>query len=202
MKKGKKIAIAVAVILGAGIFVAGVFTKPSSNSSQSDPASYASSQVEKLEQMKQLTTKLYNDEETTDMAQLKSEITQISGSQASLYQGMLSDLEKNKGNIGDTKYNSIKSTLTNSVDASFKKVVSDANNIVANGYDPTPGVTVENYRAALKSMSDAENVISGQNGEQGIDEAQNLQSQQVAQAPQTGEQADGTQVVTTLTGQN
>lgn len=196
MKKGKKIAIVVAVVLGAGIFVAGIFTKPTTNSSQANPATYASNQVEKLEQMKQLTTKLYNDEETNDMAQLKSEISQISGSQESLYQGMLSDLEKNKSNIGEVKYNNIKNTLANTVDVSFKKVVADANNIVKNGYDPTPGVTVENYRAALKSMSDAENVISGQNGEQGLDAVQNLQSEQ------NSTQANGTHVITALSSQN
>lgn len=196
MKKGKKIAIVVAVVLGAGIFVAGIFTKPTTNNSQANPATYASSQVEKLEQMKQLTTKLYNDEETNDMAQLKSEISQISGSQASLYQGMLSDLEKNKSNIGEVKYSNIKNTLANTVDVSFKKVVADANNIVKNGYDPTPGVTVENYRAALKSMSDAENVISGQNGEQGLDAVQNLQSEQ------NSTQANGTHVITALSSQN
>ena len=160
MNKGKKIAIVVAVIIGITILVVGTLTKPKQSAQASNPANYASSQIEKLRQLEQLTTKLYNDETITDMAQLKSEINQISGSQDSLYNAMLSNLEANKSYLSSSKYEEIKDTLTNKVQPSYKQVVADAEDIVKNGYDKTPSKTVENYQNAMSSMVAAENIIA------------------------------------------
>ena len=160
MNKGKKIGIVVAIILGIVILVVGTLTKPKQTTQASNPANYASNQVEKLRQLEQLTTKLYNNETITDMAQLKSEINQISGSQDSLYNAMLSDLEANKGYLSSSKYEEIKNALTNKVQPSYKQVVADAEDIVKNGYDKTPSKTVEDYQNAMNSMVAAEKIIS------------------------------------------
>lgn len=161
MTKGKKIAIAIAVILGVVILVAGVFTKPQGTKTQITPGAFAKNQVEKLDQMQELTNELYNDEDSTDMAQLKSQVSQVGGSIDSLYQGMISSLESAKSQIGQQKYQEILNSLQNNVEPSYKVFISDANEIVKNGYDANPGQTVIHYQNALKAMTDARNVING-----------------------------------------
>ena len=160
MTKGKKIGIAVAVILGLIILVSGVFMKPKSGSSSVEPGTYAKNQVEKLNQLQQLTTQIYKDEETTDMVQLKSQITHISGSQESLFNGMIIDLDTAKGAIGKSRYDKISAVLQNNVKPAYQLVITDANEIVKNGYDQNPGQTVENYQNAMKAISNAQNTVS------------------------------------------
>lgn len=166
MTKGKKIGIIVAIILGLIILVVGIFTKPKTKVSNVDPSTYAQNQVQKLNQLQQLTTNLYKDEETTDMAQLKSQIKQVGGSQDSLFIGMISDLESVKADIGQDRYNQIKTVLESKVQPAYKLVIADANEIATNGYDKNPGQTVENYQNAMQAISNAENVLAGaQNSE-------------------------------------
>ncbi|MGL4742031.1 MAG: hypothetical protein ACRC41_14730 [Sarcina sp.] len=161
MTKGKKIGILIAIILGVIVLVVGTFTKPNQPKASGSSETYAKSQIEKLNQLQQLTSQLYKDEETTDMAQLKSEITQVSGSQESLYNGMLSDLENAKSQIGQKKYDEIKSILVNNVNPSYNNVINDAKAIAAKGYDENPGQTVENYQNAMKAINSAENAVTG-----------------------------------------
>ncbi|MGL4450279.1 MAG: hypothetical protein ACRCTZ_03680 [Sarcina sp.] len=161
MTKGKKIGIFVAVVLGLIILVVGIFTKPTTKTSNVDPSTYAQNQVQKLTQLQQLTTNLYKDEETTDMAQLKSQVKQIGGSQDSLFAGMISDLESVKNDIGPDRYNQIKTVLENKVQPAYKQVITDANEIATNGYDKNPGQTVENYQNTMQIISSAEDVLSG-----------------------------------------
>ncbi|MGL5577247.1 MAG: hypothetical protein ACRDCW_17035 [Sarcina sp.] len=161
MTKGKKIGIFVAVVLGLIILVVGIFTKPTTKTSNVDPSTYAQNQVQKLTQLQQLTTNLYKDEETTDMAQLKSQVKQIGGSQDSLFAGMISDLESVKNDIGPDRYNQIKTVLENKVQPAYKQVIADANEIATNGYDKNPGQTVENYQNTMQIISSAEDVLSG-----------------------------------------
>ena len=168
MTKGKKIGIIVAIILGLIILITGIFTKPKAGMNNVDPSTYSQNQVQKLTQLQQLTTSLYKDEETTDMAQLKSQIKQISGSQDSLFAGMISDLESIKTDIGPDRYNQLKNALETKVKPAYKNVIADANEIAKNGYDENPGQTVENYQNAMESISEAENILAG---------AQNSQSQ-------------------------
>lgn len=162
MTKGKKIAIAVAVVLGVVILVVGTFTKPNATKAQVDPGTFAKNQIQTLTQMQQLTTELYNDEDNTDMAQFKSEITQTGGSIESLYQGMITSLNTAKSQIGTQRYSQILQVLQNKVEPGYKNVINDASEIAKNGYDKTPGQTVTNYQNALKAMTDAQNIIGGQ----------------------------------------
>lgn len=161
MTKGKKIATAIAVVLGLSVLVAGVFTTPKVSKPSVDAGTFAKNQIEKLNQMQDLTNELYSDEDTTDMAQLKSQISQIGGSQDSLYQGMIQDLEAAKSQIGQERYNSILQSLQNDVEPAYKKVIDDANAIVKTGYDENPGQTSINYQNALKAMANAENIVAG-----------------------------------------
>ncbi|WP_297521925.1 hypothetical protein [uncultured Clostridium sp.] len=161
MTKGKKIGIIIAIILGIGILIAGVFTKPKTSTSNVDPSTYSQTQVQKLNQLQELTTNLYKDEETTDIAQLKSQIKQIGGSQDSLFTGMITDLDSVKSDIGQDRYTQIKTVLESKVQPSYKQVITDANEIATNGYDKNPGQTVENYQNAMRAISDAENVLAG-----------------------------------------
>ncbi|MGL4760756.1 MAG: hypothetical protein ACRC6T_09520 [Sarcina sp.] len=161
MTKGRKIGIIIAIILGIIILVVGIFTKPKATTSNVDPSTYAQNQVQKLNQLQQLTTNLYKDEETTDMAQFKSQIKQIGGSQDSLFEGMIADLNSVKSDIGQERYNQIKTTLESKVQPAYKQVIEDANQIATNGYDKNPGQTVQNYQNAMESISNAENVLAG-----------------------------------------
>ena len=160
MTKGKRIGIVVAVLLGLIILVSGIFMKPKSGSTSIEPGTYSKNQVEKLNQLQQLTTQIYKDEETADMAQLKSQITHVSGSQESLFNGMITDLNTAKAVIGGSKYEKISETLQNSVKPAYELVIADANEIVKNGYDQNPGETVENYQNAMKAISNAQDIIT------------------------------------------